>query len=136
MHSSDLTPTRKTCSPKPRVQERPLLSSEKASEVVGLYKIFANETRLRLLHALVRDGELCVSDLSRVLGMKSQTVSNQLQRLVDWGIVRSRRSGIQIHYRIIDPCVEVLLTHGLCLIEESHEPIDEITIPESTVQAN
>ena len=82
-----------------------------------LFKVFSNDTRLRLLHALVREEELCVGDLAEAVGMKPQAVSNQLQRLVDRGIVGSRRNGINMNYRIIDPCVAVLLERGLCLIE-------------------
>jgi len=65
----------------------------------------------------VREDELCVSDLAGAVEMKPQAVSNQLQRLVDRGIVGSRRSGINMYYRVIDPCVSVLLERGLCLIE-------------------
>ena len=82
-----------------------------------LFKVFANDTRLRLLHALVRNDELCVGELADAVEMKPQAVSNQLQRLVDRSIIGSRRDGINIFYRIIDPCVSVLLERGLCLIE-------------------
>ncbi len=82
-----------------------------------LFKVFANDTRLRLLHALVREDEMCVGDLAAAVGMKPQAVSNQLQRLVDRGILGSRREGNHICYRVVDPCVRVLLDRGLCLIE-------------------
>ena len=49
-----------------------------------MFKVLANDTRLRLLHAVVRAGEICVTDLADSLGMKPQAVSNQLQRLADW----------------------------------------------------
>ena len=78
-----------------------------------------NGTRLRLLHALVRAGELCVTDLADAIGMKAQAVSNQLQRLTDKGILGSRRNGTQVYYRIVDPCVVALLDQGLCLSEDA-----------------
>ncbi len=37
--------------------------------------------------------------------MRPQAVSNQLQRLLDRGILGSRREGNSIIYRIVDPCV-------------------------------
>jgi DNA-binding transcriptional ArsR family regulator len=83
---------------------------------MGLFKIFANDTRLRLLHVLTHEEELCVSDLAAAVEMKPQAVSNQLQRLVDRSILASRRDGNNIFYRIIDSCVPVLLERGLCLI--------------------
>jgi ArsR family transcriptional regulator, lead/cadmium/zinc/bismuth-responsive transcriptional repressor len=103
--------------PQPVVGERELLSQAPATSLMRLFKIFANDTRLRLLHALVRDGEMCVGDLADAVGMKPQAVSNQLQRLVDRNILGSRRNGNSVLYRIIDPCVPVLLERGLCLIE-------------------
>ena len=86
-----------------------------------LFKVLSNDTRLRLLHALVRADELCVNDLAESVGMKPQAVSNQLQRLADRGIVNTRRNGNQIYYRIVDPCVTVLLDRGLCLMEDARE---------------
>lgn len=103
--------------PQPAVDERPLIDDDQAAALMRLFKVFSNDTRLRLLHALVREDELCVSDLAEAVGMKPQAVSNQLQRLVDRGIVGSRRNGINRYYRVIDPCVAVLLERGLCLIE-------------------
>ena len=99
------------------VGTRTLISHEEAERLTRLFKIFANETRLRLLHALVRKEELCVGDLASAVDMKPQAVSNQLQRLVDRGIVAPRREGTSIYYHIVDPCVPVLLERGLCLTE-------------------
>ena len=99
------------------VDECPLIDREQAESLMRLFKVFANDTRLRLLHALVREGEVCVTDLAEKVAMKPQAVSNQLQRLVDRGMVGSRREGNNIFYRIVDPCVPVLLERGLCLIK-------------------
>jgi DNA-binding transcriptional ArsR family regulator len=81
--------------------------------------VLASATRLRLLHALERGQELCVTDLADAVGMRPQGVSNQLQRLRDRGILSSRRDGNRILYRVADPCVTSLLDLGLCLSEET-----------------
>ncbi len=104
---------------KPALGARPLLSTLDAEELVRLFKMLASDTRLRLLHALERAGELCVTDLAAELEMSPQAVSNQLQRLVDRCIVTSRRDGSRRLYRIADPCVTGLLDLGLCLLEET-----------------
>jgi DNA-binding transcriptional ArsR family regulator len=106
------------CSARPSFKERPLLTPIQAGGLAGVFKVLANDTRLRLLHALVRADEFCVTDLARSLGMKPQAVSNQLQRLSDLGIVVSRRDGNSIYYRLVDLCVRSLLDKGLCLMEE------------------
>ena len=81
--------------------------------------MLGNETRARLLHALVRSGELCVSELAKAVAMKPQAVSNQLQRLADRRIVATRRKGTTIYYRIVDPCVAEILDRALCLLEDA-----------------
>lgn len=83
------------------------------------FKTLANATRLRLLHALIRMPELCVTELADAIGMKPQAVSNQLQRLVDRRILAARRNGNHIHYRIVDPCVISLLDQGWCLTDDT-----------------
>jgi DNA-binding transcriptional ArsR family regulator len=116
----------KTCSDpitsitgKQQINERPLLSPDHATEVVGLFKLLANDSRLRMLHALTRADELCVGDIALAVEMTPQAVSNQLRRLIDRRIVSARREGNRICYRIIDPCVPGLLALGICLAEET-----------------
>jgi len=109
------------CCARPALKDRPLLSPIQAGGLAAVFKVLANDTRLRLLHSLVRADELCVTDLATSLGMKPQAVSNQLQRLSDLGILASRRDGNNIHYRLVDLCVRSLLDQGLCLMEEVSE---------------
>ena len=109
------------CPSKPALQTRPLLSLDQAGELAGVFKVLANDTRLRLLHSLTRAGEMCVNDLAESVGMKPQAVSNQLQRLLEMGILASKRDGSNIRYRIVDPCVTSLLDQGLCLMEDARQ---------------
>src|SRR5580692_472030 len=113
-------PATSVCEARASLKERPLLSPIQAGGLAAVFKVLANDTRLRLLHALVRADELCVTDLAATLGMKSQAVSNQLQRLSDLGILASRRDGNSIYYRVVDLCVKGLLEQGWCLMEEAN----------------
>lgn len=112
------TTTRIDCNTKQYLKERPLLTPIQAGGLAAVFKVLANDSRLRLLHALVRQEELCVTNLAASVGMKPQAVSNQLQRLSDLGILASRREGNSIYYRLVDLCVRSLLDQGLCLMEE------------------
>ena len=109
---------KRCCSPRPTIEERPLLDLKKAAELEGTFKVLANGTRLRLLHALIRMPDMCVSELAEKLKMKMAAISNQLQLLTLKGILSSTRNGNQISYRIIDPCIRSLLEYGVCLTEE------------------
>lgn len=100
---------------------RPLISIKQSFDLTSIFKVLANDTRLRILHALIREGELCVSELSEVLGMRQQTVSNQLQKLTDRNIVQPKRNGNHIYYHIVDPCIHNLIDRGFCIMEESFD---------------
>ncbi len=113
--NSDLRP----CPPKPDLADRPLISTAQADGLEELFKVLANGTRLRLMHAIVRAGELCVIELADAVAMKPQAVSNQLRRLVDRGILEGRRDGNNVYYRLVDPCVASLLDRGQCLLEDA-----------------
>lgn len=109
------------CSGPESLISRPLLSPIQAGGLAAVFKVLANDTRLRLLHALIRDEELCLTDLARKIGMKPQAVSNQIQRLADLGVVRSRRIGNNVLYQVVDVCVRSLLEEAFCLMEEVNE---------------
>src|SRR5215813_8225825 len=106
------------CCEPPALADRPLLSFVEAVKVMALFKMLANDTRIRLLHHLVRTGEANVTDIARTLGMKPQAVSNQLVRLSDTGMVFSRREGNNVYYRVVNGCVAPLLDLALCLMED------------------
>jgi DNA-binding transcriptional ArsR family regulator len=115
------TPTGRpvTDADRPSLKRRALLTPIQAGGLAAVFKVLANDTRLRLLHALIRADELCVTDLAAAVGMKPQAVSNQLQRLSDLGILSPRRDGNNIYYRVVDLCVSGLLEQGWCLMDEA-----------------
>jgi ArsR family transcriptional regulator len=69
------------------------------SEYVDTLNLLGDESRLRLC-ALLRDRELCVTDLVRVTGIAQSRVSTHLGRLREAGFVRDRRQGAQCFYAL------------------------------------
>jgi len=70
------------------------------------FALLAGETRLKIMHLLAETGELCVCDLATVLEMTPAAVSQHLSRLRSGRMVRSRRDGMTIYYRLtetVDP---------------------------------
>ena len=110
------------CSSRPALEERPLLTFVEAVKVMALFKVLANDTRIRILHHIVRSGESTVTDIAKTLGMKPQAVSNQLMRLSDTGMLASRREGNNVFYRVMNGCVPPLLDLALCLMEDERRP--------------
>ncbi|MDE5911685.1 MAG: metalloregulator ArsR/SmtB family transcription factor [Clostridia bacterium] len=76
------------------------------------FYIFSDSTRLKILCALC-SMELCVGDLSYILGLNQTTISHQLKLLRDNKIVGCRRYGKIVFYRIINENVERTLTIGI-----------------------
>jgi DNA-binding transcriptional ArsR family regulator len=112
------------CETRPALKDRPLLSFVDSVKVMALFKVLANDTRIRLLHHLVRSGEATVTDMARTLGMKPQAVSNQLVRLSDTGMLAFRRDGNNVYYRVVNGCVAPLLDLALCLMDDEGRPCD------------
>ncbi|MEP2783475.1 MAG: metalloregulator ArsR/SmtB family transcription factor [Pseudoruegeria sp.] len=72
-----------------------------AQQASGLLKSLAHEGRLMILCHLV-DGEKSVSALETHLGSRQAAVSQQLARLRQEGIVKTRRDGKTIYYSIAE----------------------------------
>lgn len=67
-----------------------------------LFRAFADERRLRILH-LLRRRETCVADLVEILGLPQSTVSRQLGILREAGLVAYREDGQWRHYALNAP---------------------------------
>ena len=73
-----------------------------------LLKTLSHPTRLAVLEIL-RDGEQCVCHMEAMLGLRQASISQQLMVLRQAGLVRIRRSGLNVYYRVVKPHVfEVL----------------------------
>ena len=119
-HQTNQIKVAQTCCPvHVTLPEQLPISAAQALALEDLFKILANDTRLRLLHSLARVEEMCVCDLANAIEMTPQAISNQLQRLADRGIVATRRSGNMIYDRIVDQCVVGLLQKAMCLLDDS-----------------
>lgn len=60
----------------------------------------ADVNRLRILHLLLQEKELCVCDIERVLAVPQARVSRHLTILRNSGWVAARREGRWMHYRL------------------------------------
>jgi ArsR family transcriptional regulator len=69
------------------------------SRYIDTLSLLGDENRIRLC-ALLRERELCVTDLVRVTGIAQPRVSTHLGRLKDAGFVRDRRKGPQSFYAL------------------------------------
>lgn len=79
------------------------------------FKIFADETRLKIIAAL-SISELCVLDICSVLNMTKSAVSHQLSTLRQMRVVKSRKEGRSVFYSLDDEHVSQVFEMGLAHI--------------------
>jgi ArsR family transcriptional regulator len=71
-----------------------------AQELVSLFKLLADETRLRILHYLRQEPELNVRTFVGLLGQTQPAVSHHLALLREAGVLQFRRDGKHNYYRL------------------------------------
>lgn len=81
------------------------------------YRVMGDPSRLKIIMALA-GGEMCVCDLAAYSNLSESAVSHQLRQLKDLAIVRNRREGKILYYRLDDSHVSDLLKTGLEHIRE------------------
>jgi ArsR family transcriptional regulator len=67
-----------------------------------MFRAFADGTRLRILHVL-RDGELCVSDIITILQVPQAKASRHLIYLRRAGLLEARKQGLWMFYKLSPP---------------------------------
>ncbi len=70
-------------------------------EMVKVFKALSDETRLRIIK-LLEHGELCVCDIVAAFDASQPKVSFHLAALKRAGLVKDRKEGKWMHYRIDD----------------------------------
>ena len=80
-------------------------------DLADFYKIFGDTTRVKILYALDKS-ELCVCDISLLLGMSVSAVSHQLKTLKAANLVAGRRQGKTIFYYLSDEHVKSIIAAG------------------------
>ena len=68
-------------------------------EFMNITKALADENRVRTLLAL-RQGELCVCQITELFGLAPSTISKHLSILFQAGLVESRKDGRWIYYTL------------------------------------
>lgn len=86
-----------------------LLGIDDAEQLAARFKLLSDPGRLRMVYALLAEGELCVSDLAGLVESSESATSHQLRQLRLAGLVRARKQGREVFYRVDDMHVRLLL---------------------------
>ncbi len=88
------------------------LDQDTASQVAELFRALSDPSRVRIIAALL-DGEMNISALADCVGISESAVSHQMRGLRQMRMVRARKNGRQVFYRLEDEHVAELFRKGL-----------------------
>lgn len=86
-----------------------LVDVDEAAALAEMFRLLGDPTRVRILYSLLEAGELCVCYIAAVVDTSETKVSQAMRLLRAAGVVRNRRDGRNIFYRLDDAHVRLLL---------------------------
>lgn len=90
---------------------------ETLCDLAGLFKVFGDTTRLRILRELMRRSR-CVGEIASALGMTQSAISHQLRLLKAANLVGTVREGKTIRCSLADDHVRTIVGQGFDHIAE------------------
>jgi len=99
-----------------RLKER-MLPEDTLQRLAGVFGLLADRTRLKIIGALADGEELCVCDVSHVVGLSLSATSHQLRRLREAGVVSYRNDGRMVYYRLADGFLAGLILQAKVKVE-------------------
>jgi ArsR family transcriptional regulator, lead/cadmium/zinc/bismuth-responsive transcriptional repressor len=98
------------CIDAPRAEaiRKKLLGQGETFDAAKRAKALSDPTRLTLAEALREGEELCVCDLSWIVGRSQNLVSHHLRALRSRGLVRSRKDGKMVMYSLTEEGASLL----------------------------
>jgi ArsR family transcriptional regulator, lead/cadmium/zinc/bismuth-responsive transcriptional repressor len=92
-------------------------SDETIIKLAAIFKVLSDPTRVKIISALLQE-ELCVCDLSSLIGISQSAISHQLRVLRNMNIVKYRKDGKVVYYGLDDDHITSILMAGLKHVEE------------------
>jgi ArsR family transcriptional regulator, arsenate/arsenite/antimonite-responsive transcriptional repressor len=88
------------------------------NEFMAVTKALSDPNRVRILMAL-RQGELCVCQITELFGFAPSTMSKHLSILRQAGLILSRKSERWVYYRLPDKSAPVAVREALDWVQKS-----------------
>lgn len=93
------------------------LDEHTAAHVAELFRAFSDTSRVRILSVLTKR-ELKVGALASLVGITESAVSHHLRGLRQMSIVKGRREGKEVYYRVEDPHIIALFQQGVKHVQD------------------
>ena len=93
------------------------ISKEKVFEnYEAKFKAIADKKRLQIMNILTENGEMCVCDITPLMGMTQSKLSYHLKILLDANIITKRTEGTWSYYKLNQTEINRLLSEELCCL--------------------
>ncbi len=89
-----------------------LPNTKVCNKLADFYSLFSDGTRLKIITALLQK-EMCVNDLSLLLGVNQTTISHQLKILKSNGAVITTRNSKFIFYKVNSAIINNIMISGV-----------------------
>lgn len=82
------------------------MSEHDLKNVEKIIKALADKNRIRIIYLLKAKKELCVCEITDIIGLSQPTISSHLKLLENAGLIESHKEGLWVNYNInsqLDP---------------------------------
>ena len=88
------------------------MKEQKLKQSIKIIKALADENRIRIVCILKNKRDLCVCEITEIIGLAQSTISSHLKLLENAGLIESYKSGLWVNYslnRFLDPLSSELI---------------------------
>jgi len=85
---------------------------QRIQDMAEVYKLLADKTRLSII-ALLKEQELCVCDITEIIGMSQPNASQHLRKLKSAGLLNEKKKGQWVYYSLNNEAEPYVL----CILE-------------------
>lgn len=92
---------------------------ELIKDIAEFFKILGEPTRIKIINILFLS-EMCVCDISQIMGMNQSAISHQLKILKQANLVKYRKEGKSVYYSLSDEHIKQIFDQGMIHIQERY----------------
>lgn len=76
------------------------MSEHTLKNIEKIIKALADKNRLRIVCLLIKKQDLCVCEITDIIGLSQPTISSHLRLLENAGLIESNKDGLWVNYNI------------------------------------
>lgn len=91
------------------------MQKQKIKHITKIIKALSDENRIRIICLLKNKKDICVCEITEIIGLAQPTISSHLKLLENAGLIESYKSGLWVNYNISsnldsfsEHCIETL----------------------------